>query len=210
MAPHPAFPGATAVSTLRSDSTGGGMHDCPHVHLACTEAYVVVRGEGELHTLTIAGLERRPLRPGIVVWFAPGTVHRAIDLDGALEVVVVTQNSGMVEAGDVVPTFPPEHLESPEAYRLATRAEDEPGARQRRDLAIEGFEALADAVNAGEPAALAGFYRQAVQLRSELYGGWDKVLRSGALAAAERTAGDLWALRQGRIDHLLEAAVRVG
>lgn len=209
MAPHPAFR-ATAVSTLRIGGAGGGVRDCPHVHLACTEAYVVVRGEGELRTLTIAGHERRLLRPGVVVWFAPGTVHHATDLDGALEVVVVTQNSGMIEAGDVVATFPPEHLESPEAYRIAARAEDDAGARRRRDLAVAGFGALAEAVSAAEPAALAAFYRQAVQLRSELYGSWDKVLRSGALAAAERTAGDLWALRQGRIDHLLEAVVRAG
>jgi hypothetical protein len=56
---------------------------------------------------------------------------------------------------------------------------------------------------------LAEFYRQAVRLRSELFDSWEKVLRSGALAAAERTADELTALRHGRIDHLLDAALRV-
>jgi mannose-6-phosphate isomerase-like protein (cupin superfamily) len=210
---QPAFPGATAVSGLRvydwtaADGLCGGS---PHVHLACTEAYVVVGGSGELHTLTVAGVERTPLRPGVVAWFGPGTVHRAVNLDGALRVVVVMQNSGLPEAGDAVLTFPPEYLESPDTYRLAAKAEDEVGARRRRDLAVEGYLALAASVEAGEPGPLAEFYRQAVQLRSELFDSWEKVLRNGALAAAERTAGELWALRQGRIDHLLEAALRVG
>ena len=209
---QPAFPGATAVSGLRvydwtaEDGLCGGS---PHVHLACTEAYVVVGGSGELHTLTVAGVERTPLRPGVVAWFGPGTVHRAVNLDGALKVVVVMQNSGLPEAGDAVLTFPPEYLESPDAYRLAAKAEDEAGARRRRDLAVEGYLALAASVEAGEPGPLAEFYRQAVQLRSELFDSWEKVLRTGALAAAERTAGELSALRQGRIDHLLEAALRV-
>lgn len=209
---NPMFPGSTAVSGLRvydwaaEDGLCGGS---PHAHLACTEAYVVVGGSGELHTLTVAGVERTPLHPGVVAWFGPGTVHRAVNLDGELKVVVVMQNSGLPEAGDAVFTFPPEYLESPDVYRLATKAEDETAARRRRDLAVEGYLALAEAVAAGEPGPLAEFYRQAVQLRSELFDSWEKVLRSGALAAAERTAGELWALKQGRIDHLLEAALRV-
>jgi mannose-6-phosphate isomerase-like protein (cupin superfamily) len=206
------FPGATAVSGLRvydwsaPDGLCGGS---PHVHLACTEAYIVVAGEGELHTLTVAGVERTPLHPGVVVWFGPGTVHRAVNLDGDLKVIAVMQNSGLPEAGDTVLTFPPEYLESADTYRLASKAADEAGARRRRDLAVEGYLALADAVAAGEPGPLAEFYRQAVHVRSELFDAWEKVLRSGALAAAERSAGELWALKQGRIDHLLEATVRV-
>lgn len=209
---HPVFPGATAVSGLRvydwsaEDGLCGGS---PHVHLACTEAYVVVGGKGELHTLTVAGLEHTALRPGVVAWFGPGTVHRAVNVDGALKVVVVMQNGGLPEAGDAVLTFPPEYLESVESYRLAAKAEDEAGARRRRDLAVEGYLALAASVTAGDPGALAEFYRRAVQLRSELFDSWEKVLSSGARAAAERTADELSALKEGRIDHLLEAALRI-
>jgi mannose-6-phosphate isomerase-like protein (cupin superfamily) len=204
---QPVFPGATAVSGLQvydwpaDDGLCGGS---PHVHLACTEAYVVVGGRGELHTLTVAGLERTALHSGVVAWFGPGTVHRAVNLDGALKVVVVMQNSGLPEAGDAVLTFPPEYLESADSYRNASQAEDEAGARRRRDLAVEGYRLLV-----AEPAGLAEFYRRAVRLRSELFDSWEKVLGSGARAAAERTAEQLSALREGRIDHLLEAALRV-
>ena len=208
----PSFPGATAVSGLSVydwpavDGLRGGS---PHIHLACTEAYVVVGGTGELHTLTVAGLERTALHPGVVAWFGPGTVHRAVNLDGALRVVVVMQNSGLPEAGDAVLAFPPEHLASPDAYRLAARAEDEAGARRRRDLAVEGYLALGAAVTAGKTAALADFYHQAVELRAELFDSWEEVRRAGALAAAQRTADQVRALQQGRIDHLLDAALCV-
>jgi mannose-6-phosphate isomerase-like protein (cupin superfamily) len=208
----PAFPGGTAVSGLRvydwfaEDGLCGGS---PHIHLACTEAYVVVGGEGELHTLTVTGLERTPLRPGVVAWFGPGTVHRAVNLDGALKVVVVMQNSGLPEAGDAVLTFPPEYLKSAAEYRLAAKVEDEPDARRRRDLAVKGYLGLADAVASGKPEPLTEFYRQAVRLRSELFDSWEQVLRDGALAAAQRTADQLNALREGRIEHLLEAAKQV-
>jgi len=208
----PAFPGATAVSGLRvydwsaEDGLCGGS---PHIHLACTEAYVVVGGEGELHTLTVAGIEHTPLRPGVVAWFGPGTVHRAINLDGALKVVVVMQNSGLPEAGDAVMTFPPEHLKSAAGYQLAAKVVDEADALRRRDLAVEGYLGLADAVAAGDPGPLTEFYRQAVRLRSELFDSWEQVVDAGALAAAQRTADELKALREGEIDHLLDAALRV-
>ena len=212
MTTPPAFPGATAVSGLRvydwsaEDGLCGGS---PHIHLACTEAYVVVGGEGELHTLTVAGIEHTPLRPGVVAWFGPGTVHRAVNLDGALKVVVVMQNSGLPEAGDAVMTFPPEHLESAAGYQLAAKVVDEADARRRRDLAVEGYLGLADAVAAGDVEPLTEFYRQAVRLRSELFDSWEQVVGAGALATAQRTADELKALREGKIDHLLGAALRV-
>jgi mannose-6-phosphate isomerase-like protein (cupin superfamily) len=208
---QPAFPGATAVSGLHvydwpaADGLRGGS---PHVHLACTEAYAVVGGEGELHTLTMAGLERTALHPGVLAWFAPGTVHRAVR-HSALRVLVVMQNSGLPEAGDAVLTFPPEILADPDAYRKAARADDAPAARIRRDLAVEGYLGLAAAVAAGRTEVLAEFYRQAVALRAELFESWDAVVRAGALAAARRTAERLDALRLGEIDHLLAAGLRV-
>jgi mannose-6-phosphate isomerase-like protein (cupin superfamily) len=210
-AERPAFPGATAVSGLHvydwpaADGLCGGS---PHVHLACTEAYVVVGGDGELHTLTVAGLDRTPLHPGVLAWFAPGTIHRAVNAD-ALRVVVVMQNSGLPEAGDAVLTFPPEILADPDAYRRAALAPDVESARRRRDLAVEGYLALAAAVAEGRTEVLEAFYRQAVALREELFESWDAVVLGGALAAAHRTAEQIDALRQGKIDHLLAAGLRV-
>ena len=110
MVDMPVFPGGTAVSGLKvyewaaDDGLCGGS---PHVHLACTEAYVVVSGEGALQTLTAQGLSEIPLRAGTVAWFGPGTIHRAVNGDGSLRVVVLMQNGGLPEAGDAVLTFPP-------------------------------------------------------------------------------------------------------
>ena len=209
---RPAFPGATAVSGLHvydwpaADGLHGGS---PHVHLACTEAYVVVGGEGELHTLTVSGLEYTVLHPGVVAWFGPGAIHRAVNLDGALRVVVVMQNSGLPEAGDAVLTFPREVLADPARYRQAASAADEQQARRRRDLAVEGYLALVDAVASGRVEALAGFYHQALALRAKQFEPWEEVLRAGALAAAQRTEEHLAALRRGEIEHLLAAGLRV-
>jgi mannose-6-phosphate isomerase-like protein (cupin superfamily) len=207
----PTFPGGTAVSGLQvydwsaADGYCGGS---PHIHLACTEAYVVVGGTGELHTLTAAGPARTPLHSGVVAWFGPGTVHRAVNLDGALRVVVVMQNSGLPEAGDAVFTFPPEILADPDAYQHAVQVGDEQSARRRRDLAVEGYLRLAKEVGAGNVEALAEFYRQAVALRADRLDTWEAVWRSGPLAAAQRTAGHITALREGWINHLLAAGLR--
>ncbi|HEY3871365.1 MAG TPA: cupin domain-containing protein [Actinocrinis sp.] len=207
----PAFPGGTAVSGLQVyDWTAADGHcgGSPHVHLACTEAYVVVGGNGELHTLTASGAEKTPLHSGVVAWFGPGTVHRAVNLDGALRVVVVMQNSGLPEAGDAVLTFPPEILADPDAYQHAAQAGDEQAARRRRDLAVEGYLRLAKEIGAGDIEALAEFYRQAIALRADRLDAWEGVWRSGPLAAAQRTAGHIAALREGWIDHLLAAGLR--
>ena len=207
----PAFPGGTAVSRLHvydwaaADGLCGGS---PHVHLACTEAYVVVGGLGELHTLTAAGPARAELRPGTVAWFGPGTIHRAVNLDGALQVVVVMQNSGLPEAGDAVLTFPPEVLADPEAYQRAAQVSSEADARRRRDLAIEGYLALGAELAAGRTEALERFYQQAVALRADRIDDWETVWREGSHAATERTADRLKALREGRTDHRVDAMLR--
>ena len=205
----PIFPGGTAVSGLSvypweaADGLCGGS---PHMHLTCTEAYVVVGGEGAVQTLTAEGLTETPLSAGAVVWFSPGTIHRAINGDGALRIIVVMQNSGLPEAGDAVFTFPPEVLADPAAYRKAATIDGEESAHLRRDLAIQGFLRLAQDFSAG---ALADFYRAAVALVGDKLDDWERIWRSGSLTAAERTGEHLAALRAGKFDHLLEAAVRV-
>ncbi|MBR7832849.1 hypothetical protein KDL01_06225 [Actinospica durhamensis] len=209
---RPGFPGGTAVSGLsvyRQAAPDGLCGGSPHVHLACTESYLVVGGEGELHTLTATGALRTPLRAGTVAWFGPGTIHRAVNRDGALRAVVLMDNSGLPEAGDAVLTFPPEILADPEAYQDAATARDEAQALRRRDLAVTGYLRLAEAVAAGEHAVLEEFYRAATALRADRFEAWEAVWRDGALAAAQRTAGHLAALREGRIEHLLGAGLGV-
>ena len=206
----PIFPGGTAVSGLRvypwpaADELCGGS---PHVHLACTEAYVVVEGEGALHTLTAGGLERTPLRQGTVAWFGPGTIHRAVNGDGRLRAVVVMQNAGLPEAGDCVLTFPPEVLADREAYlRAAAAPADEKAARDRRDLAVEGFGRLVENTAAGDLSALERFYRQAAALRGDRIEAWRRIWREGPLEAAHRTEEHFEAIARGDVAHLLAAS----
>lgn len=209
---EPIFPGGTAVSGLSvypwaaADGVCGGS---PHMHLACTEAYVTVSGRGAVQTLTAEGLRETPLAAGTVVWFGPGTIHRAVN-HGDLRVVVVMQNSGLPEAGDAIFTFPPDILADPELFRshavLAESTDD--AARRRRDLAVTGFLRLAEQVESGDLGALEDFYRAGVALVADHTDHWESIWRAGPLAAATQTAEHLKALRDGQIDHLMRAAVR--
>jgi mannose-6-phosphate isomerase-like protein (cupin superfamily) len=209
----PLLPGGIGMSRLRvypwqtADDLHGGS---PHLHLTCTECYAVLGGRGELHTLTGDGLRRVPLAAGDVVWFTPGTIHRAVNL-GGLQVQVIMENDGLPEAGDAVLTFPPEHLRDPQAYAaVAGLGDGSPAARQeraraRRDLAISGFERLVDDVVDGTGEALQEFYRSAAALVAGRLDTWEAAWRAKALAAAEATGAQIAALRRGDVGHLRQA-----
>jgi mannose-6-phosphate isomerase-like protein (cupin superfamily) len=208
---RPLFPGGIGMSRLRVypwDTADGLCGGSPHMHLTCTECYIVLGGAGELHTLTAAGLRREPLRAGDAVWFTPGTVHRAVN-SGDLRVQVLMQNDGLPEAGDAVLTFPPEQLASREAYARAAdlgdgpQAERQLRARQRRDLAVAGLTRL---VEGGAP-ALERFHAAALQLVSDRVDAWEKAWRERALAAALHTGEQLDALRRGDAGYLRDARV---
>ncbi|KJK48313.1 cupin [Lentzea aerocolonigenes] len=204
------FPGGVGISGLRVydwptvDGVCGGS---PHVHLTCAECYYVIGGQGSVQTLTRRGFASTPLREGTVAWFTPGTIHRLVN-DGDLRILVVMQNSGLPEAGDAVFTFPPAVLSDADSYAAHAQASDESSARQRRDLALEGFLELRKRVEAGED-ALDGFYRSAVRLKQGVLDDWEKRWRSGALASAERTGEHLDLLRGGDIGHLADADIHV-
>ncbi|MEH1165178.1 cupin domain-containing protein [Micromonospora sp. CPCC 205539] len=206
------LPGGIGVSRLRVyDTTApdGVVGGTPHVHLCCTEGYAVTGGEGAVQTLTAGGYRETPLRPGAVVWFEPGTVHRLVN-GGGLTIVVLMQNSGLPEAGDAVLTFPPEVLADPAAYAAAAALPDggAPGADvtaayRRRDLAVTGFQAL----RAGGPAELAAFHAAALALRRPLLARWRERWAAGAGRAAATTGEQLDALERGDPGHLAEARV---
>jgi mannose-6-phosphate isomerase-like protein (cupin superfamily) len=104
----PFLPGAVGLTHLRVYDTVApdGLHGgSPHVHFACTEAYYVMNGMGVVQTLSTAGYQELALEPGAVVWFSPGVIHRLINQDGQLEILVVMQNAGLPEAGDFVLTY---------------------------------------------------------------------------------------------------------
>lgn len=217
MAERPPFPGAIAASHLRvydtaaPDGLAGGT---PHLHTACTEAYWVVAGSGAVQTLTSRGYEEVPLEPGTLVWFTPGTIHRLVN-GGDLEILVLMQNAGLPEAGDMVITFPPEVLTSAESYTsAATLPEDErttagsgAAARARRDLAVPAFIALRQATVAGNPAPLRAFHEAAARLVQPRVDDWTTRWRHGPLREVERTGDLLRALAEGDADHLAEASV---
>lgn len=210
-AASPPLPGAIGLSHLRPydwEAADGVCGGSPHMHLACTEAYVVTGGRGAVETLTAAdGYRSTPLEPGSLVWFTPGTVHRMVQGDD-LRVTVLMENSGLPEAGDAVFTFPPGVLADPGVYaREAAPPDGAEAARRRRDLAVEGYLGLREAVTSGDPGPLLEFHRAAVRLVAPKAGSWQAPWRAGPLAAAHRTGEQLAALVAGDPAHLARAAV---
>lgn len=204
------FPGGTAVSHLwvydwlAEDGVSGGS---PHLHTASTEGYVVVRGRGTLETLSRSGHQQTPLRQGTLLWFTPGTVHRLINNSGDLELLVVMQNAGLPEAGDAVLTYPKEVLNDPDAYQRATAISTREQARQRRDLAVQGYLELREQVQQKGPTALDDLHRSAVDLVRSKAGGWHHHVHRGVVQQAQSAQTHLDALSEGDGSHLKEAAV---
>lgn len=210
------FPAGTAVTFLTvydwsgPDAVASGS---AHVHLACTEGYVVLRGRGRLQTLSRDGFSQTQLTPMTVAWFSPGVIHRLIN-DGDLQILVVMQNAGLPEAGDSVLTFPPGHLAGPDAYRAVASLPDLAGARagaarRRKDLAIEGFLRLREQVTEIGPKALDAFYAAAADLVRDAVPAWRERWQNGPLAAAAATGEQLDMLGQRRTDYLHQGRLSV-
>jgi mannose-6-phosphate isomerase-like protein (cupin superfamily) len=214
----PTLPGATGITHLKvydtpaPDDLAGGS---AHVHFACTEAYMIVAGHGAVQTLSSGGFQEISLEPGKLVWFTPGVIHRLVNLDGQLEILVVMQNAGLPEAGDFVLTFPTEVLADEAAYfeaaSLASGTQvytsTAEAARRRRDLAIEGFTILRSQVEDEGLEALKRFYCQAVKLVQPQLERWREIWTRGPLAAVQLTGSHLEILQRGDVDHLLAAQV---
>jgi mannose-6-phosphate isomerase-like protein (cupin superfamily) len=208
------FPGATALTVLdvydwlAPDGVRGGS---AHMHLASTEGYVVLSGDGQLQTLGRLGYAETPLSAGNCVWFTPGVIHRLVN-EHELRLLVIMQNAGLPEAGDAVLTFPPDVLADPAAYARAVSLDSPAGpeaaARQRRDLAIEGYLALRDQVTAAGPSALDDFFAAAVRLVAGRVPQWRERWRAGALAAATLTGSHLDGIAAGPAEHLASGTVQ--
>jgi mannose-6-phosphate isomerase-like protein (cupin superfamily) len=217
MSGSPPFPGAVGITDLRVYpwQTDDGLHGgTPHVHLVCAECYVVVGGRGRLQTLTANGFAEHPLAPGDVVWFTPGTIHRAVNDDGALRVVAIMQNSGLPEAGDAVLTLPSECLSDVGQYRTAvslvgTGDSGRPAdrARDRRDHAIKGFLELRRRIESGDSAALDEFYAAATALALPQLDAWRARWEAGPVVESRQTGEQIEALRRGDHSHLTGATV---
>lgn len=215
------FPGGTAVSRLRvydspaaADGVRGGT---PHLHLVSTEAYLVTAGTGRLETITREGFASTVLAPGKVVWFAPGTIHRAVT-DGDLELFVLMAGAGLPEAGDAVISFPIDVLDDADAYDRAatlpsTDARDAHSVRAaaaRRDRAVDGFLALRRAAEAGQGELLERTYRAAARLCHGRTAQWRQLLDERVLGEAHRVERLRSAIASGVVDQLGNAAPTVG
>lgn len=194
-----ALPGGTSISHIRVyDSIGpdGLAGGTPHLHTVCTEAYLVVAGEGSVQTLSGEGFFETPLRTGTVAWFPPGTVHRLVNGDGRLELYVVMSNAGLPEAGDMVLALEPELLSDADSYRsVATLPEgaqfsdgDLEPARRRRDAAVRGFAHWRGEVERlGGAEGMARLYRAAAQLVAEPAAGWRSLIDADPTKELDRS-----------------------
>jgi mannose-6-phosphate isomerase-like protein (cupin superfamily) len=211
-----AFPGAIGVTHLKVyDSPGpdGMAGGSPHMHFACSEAYLVIKGRGSVQTLSSAGFREIPLRAGSLVWFTPGLIHRIINEDACLEIFAVMENAGLPEHGDSVLTFPAKHLRDEDSYLHAASLESggslfanpREAARKRRDLAVEGFHILRAELEKG--GSLQVFYRQAVRLMRSKEATWRGIWESGTVKTIERTRSFLDKLKVGASDYLDEGAI---
>ena len=214
----PALPGGISVTHLRVYNTEGpdGLRGgSPHLHFACSEAYFVIAGQGSVQTLAQSGFRELPLKAGSVVWFTPGLIHRLINGDGSLEIYAVMENAGLPEHGDSVLTLAPDHLKDERAYQEvaslsptgAVFADNDDAARRRRDLAVEGFLSLRQAIAANGPSALREFYVQAVRLMKPKAPGWRRLWETGPASTIRRTEGYLEALAGGSSDYLSNGGV---
>jgi mannose-6-phosphate isomerase-like protein (cupin superfamily) len=200
----PPLPGGVGLSRLRvyewegPDGLRGGS---PHVHLACSEAYLVLDGVGAVQTIGPAGFDETPVERGSLLWFTPGLVHRLIN-HGDLEVVVLMQIATLPEAGDCILSFPEEVLRDRAAYLEAAAhdpgrsvgAADDDVARRRRDLAVDGFNHLRDGTF-----ALDRFYELAAAVATPLAPAWRAAWEAGPAAASERAEELIAALEDGGV-----------
>ncbi|WP_221584241.1 cupin domain-containing protein [Microbacterium sp. G2-8] len=203
------FPGGCSLSFLEvyDDAAPDGIcGGSPHVHLVSTEAYLVTGGEGAVQTIDASGFRETPVTAGDVVWFTPGTIHRAVNR-GGLRAVVLMSNAGLPEAGDAVLTFPADVLADPVAYAQAFSldgADPRTRASERRDLAVTGFLALRDALTA-DGSALEAFHLAAGALVSERSATWEAIVEDGPLAQAQTSLAHAQAVAVGDVAHLADA-----
>ena len=213
-----ALPGGISLSHLQVYNTEGpdGLRGgSPHLHFACSEAYFVIAGEGAVQTLCQTGFREVSLKPGCVVWFTPGLIHRLINHDGHLEIYVVMENAGLPEHGDSLLTFPAQYLKDERTYldvaslspTGAVYANSEQAARRRKDLAVEGYLALRQAFEADGAAAVREFYDRAVRLMKPKAPEWRRLWQSGPASTIHRTESYLDALAGGSAGYLSSGAL---
>ena len=119
------FPGASIgvrVKVYDSEAPDGKISGTPHVHLLCTELYFVLAGNGAVELLDGNGFHTVNLNPFDLLFFTPGTIHRLLNPNRNLELLVVEQG-GFPEYGDSMICVPDEYLSDPMQYEAIRTVE---------------------------------------------------------------------------------------
>lgn len=203
------MPGAVLMSRLKVYATptpDGQRGGTPHVHLLCTEMYVVLGGSGAVELIDSRGFSRVDLQQHDALVFTPGTLHRLINPQGDLEILVIMQNEGLPERGDNVVCFGEQWLATDAAYTEAMRVTSLEEAYRRRDRGVEGFLQLRAAfdtsLEAGQQ-ALQRFYQLAEERTQPHRAAWEDVIRRGAVAAEQESLQQLQALQDHDMTYLM-------
>jgi mannose-6-phosphate isomerase-like protein (cupin superfamily) len=216
VAPASTFPGGTSVTFLdvyddpAPDGLCGGS---PHMHLASTECYIVLSGEGALHTVDDGQVREHNLREGSVIWFTAGTIHRVVNRTD-LRILVLMDNGGLSEAGDAVMTFPADIVDDPQRYHAAatlregTPMERAVAAGRRRDLAVEGYLRIRRAAQRGDFGPLRRFQQAAATLVQGTVPAWADIVERGPAAQAAVTMDITRRLASGSAAHLASSVTR--
>jgi len=123
----------------------GLMSGSPHVHAVTDEGYYVMSGKGsvELHDLK-DGFRTVELSPGRYVQFPPGVMHRLVNTDH-LVLLVIMGNAGLAEQGDARIYFGQKVDDDPAEFARLTglaKTGGLEGALDRRDAAISAYAGL--------------------------------------------------------------------
>ena len=202
------LPGGILISRVNvysSVAPDGQRSGTPHIHLACDEMYYGLSGTGFVELISYDGFERRPVTPGDAVCFTPGTIHRAINPNGDLVILVIMQNKGLPERGDVAVCFPHDTLSSEALYQQAMSVDDDGSAQRRRDLAVLGFNRLKQAFDESLETGrhlLDEFYRFAIQRTRDQYSQWRQVIEQGPGVEVQRSQQILDVLENESIESL--------
>lgn len=178
----------------------GRMSGSPHVHAVTDEGYYVLSGKGavELHDAA-NGFRTVDLTPGRYVQFPPGTLHRLLNGE-KLVLLVVMGNAGLAERGDARIYFGRGVDDDPAEFARLTGLAKEQGLRgalDRRDAAVKAYMALVELWATDREAyfaELARFVAVHRKAAATLSAGFSTAVESGPVAWGEMLRGRVGAL----------------
>lgn len=161
-----------------------------------------------MELLSLNGYQKIELQPNKVVFFRPGVIHRLVNPNKNLEILLIMQNGGLPERGDFILTFLPEIMGDTNAYMAASRATNITEALTRRNAANLGFNDLRDTMlanpNKGQQ-KLREFYDHARRLLLPKVDGFEWVLKSGSLYEAKSSHDAIDFIRNNHMEYLEKA-----